>query len=137
MEVTQAQTNLIETLNGGNPVESLMAAMKTSGTIGKDQDIYLGVLKDPTSPNPKAHDSGMRTYNYNRVYRITAGGPSRGSLLLDATEGPPAGTKVQFATASPSRKSSKNFTISDQTSPTISLSVLAESHMQTSSIGSD
>ncbi|CAE6480371.1 unnamed protein product [Rhizoctonia solani] len=137
MEVTRAQTNLIETLNDGNPVESLMTAMKTSGTIGKDQDIYLGVIEGPTSPNPKARDSRIRTYAYSRVYRITAGGPSRGALLLDATEGPQAGTKVQFATTPSSQKSSKTFTISDQASPTISLDILAESHMQASPTGSD
>ncbi|KAJ1307699.1 hypothetical protein OPQ81_001788 [Rhizoctonia solani] len=113
MEVTQAQTNLIETLDNGNPVESLMTAMKTSGAIGKDQDIYIGVIRDFTS-NPKVHDSGMRTYDYSRVYRIAAGGTSRGSLLLDATEGPQVGTRVQFATTSPSLKIPKSLTMSDQ-----------------------
>ncbi|CAE6465789.1 unnamed protein product [Rhizoctonia solani] len=135
MEVTQAQTNLIETLDNGNPVESLMAAMKTSGRIDKDQDIYLGVISDPASPDVR--DSGIHTCNYSRIYRITAGGPSRGSLLLDATEGPQAGTKVQFATTSPSQKSSKAWIGSDRASPTVSLGVLAESHMQASSTGSD
>ncbi|KDN48808.1 hypothetical protein RSAG8_02795, partial [Rhizoctonia solani AG-8 WAC10335] len=135
MEVTQAQTNLIETLDNGNPVESLMAAMKTSGRIDKDQDIYLGVLSDTASPDVR--DSGIHTCNYSRIYRITAGGPSRGSLLLDATEGPQAGTKVQFATTSPSQKSSKARIGSDRASPTVSLGVLAESHMQASSTGSD
>ncbi|CAE6478097.1 hypothetical protein ACGC1H_002740 [Rhizoctonia solani] len=137
MEVTQAQTNLIEALDNGNPVESLMVAMKASATIDKDQDIYLGVMDGSTSFNPKAHDSGERTYNYSQIYRITAGGPSQGSLLLDATEGPQAGTKVQFATTSPSQKSSKTWTVSNQALPTFSLSVLAESHMQNSSTGSD
>ncbi|CAE7233919.1 unnamed protein product [Rhizoctonia solani] len=137
MEVTQAQTNLIETLDNGNPVESLMAAMKTSGTINKDQDIYLGVISDSTASDPNTHDSGIRTCKYNRLYRITAGGPSRGSLLLDATEGPQAGSKVQFATTSPPQKGSKTWTVPDQVSPTISLSVLAESHIQASSTGLD
>ncbi|KAH7341621.1 hypothetical protein B0J17DRAFT_647306 [Rhizoctonia solani] len=131
MVVTQAQTNLVETLDNGNPVESLMKAMRTSGTIDKDQDIYLGVISESTSGS-KARDSGIRTYNYSRIYRIRAGGPSRGSLLLDTTEGPQAGTKVQFATTSLSQTAPKALTTSDQSSPTVSLSVLAESHLQAS-----
>ncbi|CEL55557.1 hypothetical protein RSOLAG1IB_01569 [Rhizoctonia solani AG-1 IB] len=136
MEVTQAQTNLIETLDKGNPVESLMMAMKATGGVRKDQDIYLGTINDFT-PNRKAYDSGVRTYNYNRLYKITAGGPSRGSLLLDATEGPRAGTKVQFATVSPSRKSTSALNLSDPVLPTISLNVLDESQAQNPSIDTD
>ncbi|CAE6462219.1 unnamed protein product [Rhizoctonia solani] len=136
MEVTQAQTNLIETLDYGNPVGSLMTAMKNSSTIGKDQGIYLGVLSDFAS-NPKARDCGQPTYNYTRLYRITAGGPSRGSLLLDATEGPRIGTKVQFATAPQSQKSPHVSNLSSPVFPTLSLNVLDESQAQASSIDSD
>ncbi|KAF8673966.1 FIST N domain [Rhizoctonia solani] len=136
MEVTQAQTNLVETLDDGNPAETLMAAMKAGGTIGKDQEIYLGVISDPTS-GPKAQHSGIRTYNYSRIYRITAGGPSRGSLLLDATEGPQTGTKVQFATASPPQKASHGLNLSSPASPTVLLNVLDETQVQASSVDSD
>ncbi|CAE6461324.1 unnamed protein product [Rhizoctonia solani] len=131
MVVTQAQTNLVETLDNGNPVESLMKAMRASGTIDKDQDIYLGVISDSTSAS-KVHDSMIPTCDYSRIYRIKAGGPSRGSLLLDATEGPQAGTKVQFATTSPSQMNSKASMASDQASPTVSLNVLAEFQLQAS-----
>ncbi|CAE6480101.1 unnamed protein product [Rhizoctonia solani] len=141
MEVTQAQTNLVEALDNSNPVEGLVAAMRISGTIDKDQDVYLGDVYlgviDSASSDSKTHGSVTRTYKYSRLFRITAGGPSRGSLLLDATEGPQAGTKVQFATASSPQKDSDTWAISDQVSPTLSLSVLAESHTQATSTGSD
>ncbi|GAB1522959.1 hypothetical protein RhiTH_006088 [Rhizoctonia solani] len=132
----RAQTNLVETLDDGNPAETLMAAMKAGGTIGKDQEIYLGVISDPTS-GPKAQHSGIRTYNYSRIYRITAGGPSRGSLLLDAAEGPQTGTKVQFATASPPQKASHGLNLSSPASPTVLLNVLDETQAQASSVDSD
>lgn len=61
--------------------------------MNKDQDIYLAVLDG--SPAIDSNASELRIYNYSRVYRITAGGPSRGSILLDAAEGPQTGTKVQ------------------------------------------
>ncbi|ELU40699.1 hypothetical protein AG1IA_05267 [Rhizoctonia solani AG-1 IA] len=139
--VSEAQTNLVETLDDGNPAETLMAAMKAGGTIGKDQEIYLGVISDPTS-GPKAQHSGIRTYNYSRIYRITAGGPSRGSLLLDAAEGPQTGTKVQvssdaFATASPPQKASHGLNLSSPASPTVLLNVLDETQVQASSVDSD
>jgi hypothetical protein len=70
-----------------------MLAMKSSGSISKDQTIYLAVLDASVAPEPQTNE--VRTYSYDRVYKISAGGPSRGSILLDATEGPRAGTKVQ------------------------------------------
>lgn len=128
MEVTQAQTNLVETLDHGNPVESLLLAMKSSGSMNKDQDIYLAVLDG--SPAIDSNASELRIYNYSRVYRITAGGPSRGSILLDAAEGPQTGTKVQFVVIA-SQKPSPSSIPASQVVPTVTLSLISDSDMQT------
>jgi hypothetical protein len=91
----RAQTNMVEALDQGNPVESLLRAMSSRSSIAKEQDIYLGVVD--TSADP-VHSSGdQKVYKYSRVYKITAGGPSHGTILLAATEGPQAGAKVQVS----------------------------------------
>lgn len=135
MEVTQAQTNLVETLDHGNPVESLLLAMKSSGSMNKDQEIYLAVLDSPstTDPNP----SEPCTYNYSQVYRITAGGPSRGSILLDAAEGPQVGTKVQFVVIDASKKSPPSLIPINKTAPTVTLSIISDSDMKAVPTDSD
>jgi hypothetical protein len=91
----RAQTNLVEALDQGNPVESLLLAMSSQRSIDKEHDIYLGVIDTSLSPTPSSGDK--KVYKYSRVYKITAGGPSQGTLLLDATEGPQVGAKVQVS----------------------------------------
>lgn len=79
----------METLDGGNPAKSLLLAMNANNALDKDHDIYLGVI-DTTVKQTSNGPQG-----YSKVYKITAGDPSRGSLLLDAAEGPEVGARVQ------------------------------------------
>lgn len=79
----------METLDGGNPAKSLLLAMNANNALNKDHDIYLGVV------NTTVKQTSNGPQSYSKVYRITAGDPSRGSLLLDAAEGPEVGARVQ------------------------------------------
>ncbi|KAG9126576.1 hypothetical protein FRC07_002916 [Ceratobasidium sp. 392] len=120
LEVTQAQTNMVETLDHGNPVESLLLAMSSRGTIDKEQDVYLGAIDATSSPS-----GNHSTQKYSRVFKITAGGPTRGTILLDATEGPQVGEKVQFVIADKSQKPSA-LPLHNQPIPTISFNTIAD-----------
>ena len=91
--IIRAQTNLVETLDGGNPAKSLLLAMNANNALDKEHDVYLGVV-DTTV---KQGSNG--TPSYSKMYRIMAGDPSRGSLLLDAAEGPEMGAQVQVGTS--------------------------------------
>ncbi|TFK38965.1 hypothetical protein BDQ12DRAFT_722820 [Crucibulum laeve] len=81
--------NMINTLNDSNPANLLLQSMKQTGLdlqareSPKDFDQFsLGVL----APNGRI----------SRIYRITAGDPSRGSLSLDSDRAPDVGTVIQF-----------------------------------------
>ncbi|KAG8702286.1 hypothetical protein FRC08_003581 [Ceratobasidium sp. 394] len=132
LEVTQAQTNMVETLNHGNPVESLLLAMNSRGSIDKEQDIYLGAVDTTADLGPPGDQS---SHKYGRVYKITAGGPTRGTILLDATEGPQVGAKVQFVVANRSQKSPTS--PSNQPVPTISFDTITDSDIGTISAESE
>ncbi|KAG9080068.1 hypothetical protein FRC06_007114, partial [Ceratobasidium sp. 370] len=120
---------MVETLNHGNPVESLLLAMNSRGLIDKEQDIYLGVA-DATV------DGGQSAQKYGRVYKITAGGPTRGTILLDATEGPQVGAKVQFVVANRSQRSS-TLSLPNQPVPTISFNTIPDSDIGMIPAGSE
>lgn len=66
-----------------------MLAMNANNALDKEHDVYLGVI-DTT-----AKQTSNGTPSYSKIYKIMAGDPSRGSLLLDAAEGPEAGARVQ------------------------------------------
>ncbi|QRW04401.1 hypothetical protein RhiLY_03400 [Ceratobasidium sp. AG-Ba] len=108
LEVTQAQTNMVETLDHGNSVEALLRALHQRGPINKEDDIYLGVI---------------------------TGGPTKGTLLLDATEGPRVGSKIQFVVATKPEPPS-TFPLIGQPTPTISLNAISDSDIGTVSSGS-
>ncbi|KAF8650341.1 hypothetical protein AX16_005282 [Volvariella volvacea WC 439] len=88
MQVTTAEGNMINELDGGNPTQLLLDAIKkrgldaeTSPAFKENERFYLGLVED-----------GQVTQMYN----ITAGDPSRGSISLETPKGPPAGSQVQF-----------------------------------------
>ncbi|QRV90191.1 hypothetical protein RhiJN_18209 [Ceratobasidium sp. AG-Ba] len=132
LEVTQAQTNMVETLDHGNSVEALLQALHQRGPINKEDDIYLGVISDATSP---VYRRRTRRPPFSHVFKVTAGGPTKGTLLLDATEGPRVGSKVQFVVATKPEPPS-TFPLIGQPTPTISLSAISDSDIGTVSSGS-
>ncbi|EMD39702.1 hypothetical protein CERSUDRAFT_92195 [Gelatoporia subvermispora B] len=91
LQVTSAEGNLIHSLNGTNPSRLLLSAIQKAGTGAttelsrlEEDDYYLGVL----------HKKGTEA-QIERLYQITSGDPSRGSLALDSDTAPGEGATVQ------------------------------------------
>ncbi|KAH0586480.1 hypothetical protein H2248_007712 [Termitomyces sp. 'cryptogamus'] len=84
MTITQREGNMINALDGDSPAKLLLAAIQQSGM---DMDAG-GSFKD---------DEKFLLGTGTRMYRITAGDPSRGNLSLEPQNvAPPEGTSVQF-----------------------------------------
>ncbi|KAI0060347.1 hypothetical protein BV25DRAFT_1908395 [Artomyces pyxidatus] len=84
MTVTLSEGNLVNELDGINPIRTLMTAIQNSGITGdaaKDDDFYLSVLQDGKP---------------SQVYHILSGGPSRGTMALESDRAPVEGTRVQI-----------------------------------------
>ncbi|KAI0265603.1 hypothetical protein BC834DRAFT_924224 [Gloeopeniophorella convolvens] len=82
--VTQSEGNLINELDSANPTSLLISAIEKSalsGEAAKDDEFYLGVLR-----NGKLW----------QVHHIMSGGPSRGTMSLDTETAPVEGTLVQL-----------------------------------------
>ncbi|KAF8604551.1 hypothetical protein BDV93DRAFT_471477 [Ceratobasidium sp. AG-I] len=122
MEVTQAQTNLVETLDGGNPAKSLLLAMNASNSLDKEHDVYLAVT------DTMAKQSSNGPPSYTKMYKIMAGDPSRGSLLLDAAEGPEVGARVQFVILAKSKERLSLPPPPHQVVPTVSLESISDTN---------
>ncbi|KAJ3567082.1 hypothetical protein NP233_g6595 [Leucocoprinus birnbaumii] len=104
MIITQCEGNMVNTLNDDNPTQLLLAAIKKSGL-----DTYVsGSFKEEEQFSLGALSGDGKL---DRVYRITAGDPSRGSISIDSPSTPPVGTRVQFihrpATAIPGLPASR------------------------------
>ncbi|KAF9446373.1 hypothetical protein P691DRAFT_804022 [Macrolepiota fuliginosa MF-IS2] len=89
MTVTQSEGNMVNTLDNDNPTQILLSAIKrsgldthVSGSFKEEEQFSLGAVSSDG--------------NIDRVYRITAGDPSRGSISVDSPSAPIPGTRVQF-----------------------------------------
>ncbi|KAG8949804.1 hypothetical protein FRC03_000240 [Tulasnella sp. 419] len=88
--VTSATQNLVHTINGQNPARELISAISKHSSkqvddisiLGKEASFYLGVLDI----------EGKAT----KLYLITSGGPSRGTISMDGEEGPSVGSSIAF-----------------------------------------
>lgn len=101
LQVTDARGNLLHKLNGENPTRTLLDRIeqwqRSSAApppvpaealfLTKEDEFFVGV---PFS----AVDTEEPTFQ--RIYRITAGDPKKGTMSLDPDEGPPSGTRVQL-----------------------------------------
>ncbi|KAN0127973.1 hypothetical protein V8E53_014227 [Lactarius tabidus] len=84
LKVTQSEGNLINELDNANPTALLVSAIEKStlaGNAAKDDEFYLGVLRDD---------------ELWQLHHIMAGGPSRGTMALDTETAPGEGTSVQL-----------------------------------------
>ncbi|KAG8904344.1 hypothetical protein FRC01_008770, partial [Tulasnella sp. 417] len=93
--ITSSASNLIYELDGKNPTKEALVAYNSvplsegeTPATRKAADMYLGVL-DESQPD-------SATPSFSMVYRVSAGGPSRGTISVDADVGPPTGSRVQF-----------------------------------------
>jgi hypothetical protein len=78
---------MINELDNANPTALLVSAIEKSALAGqaaKDDEFYLGVLRDG---------------ELWQLHHIMAGGPSRGTMALDTETAPGEGTSVQVCRA--------------------------------------
>jgi hypothetical protein len=83
----RSEGNLINELDNANPTALLVSAIEKSalaGNAAKDDEFYLGVLRDG---------------ELWQLHHIMAGGPSRGTMALDTETAPGEGTSVQVCRA--------------------------------------
>ncbi|KAI0298130.1 hypothetical protein B0F90DRAFT_830891 [Multifurca ochricompacta] len=83
MEVTQSEGNLVNKLDNANPISILISAIEKSALSGqadKDDEFYLGVLRDG---------------ELWQVHHIMSGGPTRGTMALETETAPGEGVSVQ------------------------------------------
>ncbi|KDQ14263.1 hypothetical protein BOTBODRAFT_32737 [Botryobasidium botryosum FD-172 SS1] len=92
LTVTSSQSNMVHTLDNANPSQMLVNLLNqksahgaSAANIRKEDEYYLGLLRSEG-------DSNM----WERVYRITSGNPSRGSLSIEGDSELPEGSRVQF-----------------------------------------
>jgi hypothetical protein len=81
----RSEGNLVHELNNRNPVALLVSAIEEStlnGKAAKDDEFYLGVLRDGSG-------------ELRQVHHIMSGGPSRGTIALETETAPGEGTSVQ------------------------------------------
>ncbi|EJU05301.1 hypothetical protein DACRYDRAFT_113459 [Dacryopinax primogenitus] len=100
VQVTDARGNLLHRLNDTSPTQFLLDCIPRmqqrgasqeqaeSGFLSKEDEFFVGI---PFDVEPQNLQTG-----YQRVYRITSGDPAKGTMALDADDGPPIGTRVQF-----------------------------------------
>ncbi|KAI0250460.1 hypothetical protein BJV78DRAFT_1275785 [Lactifluus subvellereus] len=84
LKVTRAEGNLVNELDNMNPTTLLISAIEKSALTGlaaKDDEFYLGVLRDG---------------NLWEVHHIMSGGPSRGTMALETETAPGEGSSVQL-----------------------------------------
>ncbi|KAH9165965.1 hypothetical protein EDB89DRAFT_2076313 [Lactarius sanguifluus] len=84
LTVTQSEGNLVNELDNANPTTLLISAIEKSAIAGdaaKDDEFYLGVLRDG---------------ELWQLHHIMAGGPSRGTMALETETAPGEGTSVQL-----------------------------------------
>ncbi|KAJ7288536.1 hypothetical protein C8J57DRAFT_1280598 [Mycena rebaudengoi] len=88
MVVTQAEGNLVISLDYKNPTQLLLAAIKEAGveTSGSDS------LKD----NDEFSLGTLQSGEPQQMFNIMSGDPSRGTIALKSMSAPPAGVQVQF-----------------------------------------
>ncbi|KAF7767884.1 hypothetical protein Agabi119p4_7127 [Agaricus bisporus var. burnettii] len=89
MTVTKSEGNMVNSLDNKNPTQLLLSAIKQSGLKAHASDW----LKEEEQFSLAALSSSGKV---DRVYKITAGDPSRGSISLDSPYAPTLGTQVQF-----------------------------------------
>ncbi|KIJ54792.1 hypothetical protein M422DRAFT_64026 [Sphaerobolus stellatus SS14] len=90
MRVTKSEGNLIYELDHSNPAQLLIDAIaKSDNQIRqKDESFFMA-------------DLAAEAPYIGKVYRIMAGGPSRGTLALEGEDAPEAGRTVQFFLQNP------------------------------------
>ena len=79
------QRNLVNELDSLNPTALLVSAIEKSAPsrkVAKDNEFYLGVLRDG---------------DLWQVHRIMSGGPSRGTLALETEAAPGEGTSARVS----------------------------------------
>jgi len=84
LEVTRSEGNLVNELDNRNPTAHLVSAIAESalsGQAAKEDEFYLGVLRDG---------------ELYQVHHITSGGLSRGTMALETETAPGKGTSVQL-----------------------------------------
>ncbi|TDL23219.1 hypothetical protein BD410DRAFT_787541 [Rickenella mellea] len=89
MVITKWEGNLIHELDGSNPSQLLLNAIRSRGLTGeimKSDDFFVGMLDSQTADQSKFH----------RVYRIQSGDPARGSIALESDATPSQNWSVQF-----------------------------------------
>jgi hypothetical protein len=94
---TRSEGNLVNELDNRNPTALLVSAIEKSalsGNVAKEDEFYLGVLRDG---------------ELWQVQRIMSGGPSRGTMALETETAPREGTSVQVSLPSPPSVLSPNF----------------------------
>ncbi|KAJ6512124.1 hypothetical protein C8R47DRAFT_1034095 [Mycena vitilis] len=88
MTVTQAEGNLVISLDNKNPTQQLLAAIRASG------------IKLAASDSLKDNDEfSLATLQADEPYQmsnIISGDPSRGTIALRSLSSPPIGARVQF-----------------------------------------
>ncbi|KZO97835.1 hypothetical protein CALVIDRAFT_554323 [Calocera viscosa TUFC12733] len=98
LRVTDARGNLVHKIDDSNPTRILLNHIEEQASsspelakyafLTKEDEFFIGI---PFSLEPGSTETG-----YQRIYRITSGDPKKGTMSLDADDGPPAGTRVQF-----------------------------------------
>ncbi|KAH6911778.1 hypothetical protein BKA70DRAFT_1185439 [Coprinopsis sp. MPI-PUGE-AT-0042] len=96
LQVTGSTGNIIESLDSSNPTRLLLQALERSTSVKAStmasyasihpllhESVFLGTV-DPSSGEP------------TKMYKITAGDPSRGPLSLEVGRAPSPGEHVQF-----------------------------------------
>lgn len=84
LEVTRSEGNLVNELDHRNPTAHLVSAIADSalsGEAAKEDEFYLGVLRDG---------------ELFQAHHITSGGLSRGTMALETETAPGKGTSVQL-----------------------------------------
>ncbi|KAJ7855889.1 hypothetical protein B0H14DRAFT_2753736 [Mycena olivaceomarginata] len=88
MLVTQAEGNLVISLNNKNPTQLLLAAIRAAGINFAASDS----LKD----NDEFALATLRAEDPHQMCTIMSGDPSRGTIALRSLSAPPIGARVQF-----------------------------------------
>jgi hypothetical protein len=87
-------------LNNRNPIALLVSAIEESALTGKaakDDEFYLGVLRDGGG-------------ELSQVHHIMSGGPSRGTMALETETAPGKGAPVQVRSSVAALRASASLT---------------------------
>ncbi|KZT56379.1 hypothetical protein CALCODRAFT_497402 [Calocera cornea HHB12733] len=98
LRITDVRGNLVHKINDSNPTRILLDHIEARAAsspelakyafLTKEDEFFIGI--------PFSVETGDNETGYQRIYRITSGDPKKGTMSLDADDGPPAGTRVQF-----------------------------------------